>query len=261
MTQFGTQVQTKLHARFATAAALPTCTYSDAHGVLPTGTMGARLTASAVGALTVDGGTPVIDDVILVKDEVASLGNGPYIVANPGSATAKWQLRRHPQADESGQFEGMLVTTGPEGSTNASVTFLYSGVAAPVIGTDAITYATSLSSSGVVAALQTQVNNLFTAINIQSISTGGSTTMGVNTAINQYFAYISSGTLATYELIADDGTIDGQSLHLTFNHIITALTYTGANWGSAGLAVPTAAAANTQVIWVWDTTLKWVRVQ
>jgi hypothetical protein len=42
----------------------------------------------------------------------------------------------------------MIVTTGPEGTINASVVLLYSGGTDPVIGTDAITYTAPPASGG-----------------------------------------------------------------------------------------------------------------
>ena len=104
----------------------------------------------------------------------------------------------------------------------------------------------------------------YTAPNIIAAVSGGSTTAGTNLATSQNFLFISAGTMATYEIAADsgtDGTYDGQIIYHTFNNIVTALTYTGANWGSDGLAVPTAAAAGQCFGWVWDATHKWVRFQ
>jgi hypothetical protein len=86
----------------ATTAALPTCTY--ANGTLNPSFPGlnATLTANAAGSvLTVDGLTASTSNVplgtftrVLVKDQANKAHNGDYIVVNPGSATARWQLRR-----------------------------------------------------------------------------------------------------------------------------------------------------------------------
>lgn len=86
----------------ATTAALPTCAY--ANGTLNPSFPGlnATLTADAAGSvLTVDGLTASTSNVplgtftrVLVKNQANKAHNGDYIVVNPGSATAKWQLRR-----------------------------------------------------------------------------------------------------------------------------------------------------------------------
>jgi hypothetical protein len=86
----------------ATTAALPNCTY--ANGTLNPSFPGlnATLTADAAGSvLTVDGLTASTSNVplgtftrVLVKDQANKAHNGDYIVVNPGSATARWQLRR-----------------------------------------------------------------------------------------------------------------------------------------------------------------------
>lgn len=265
MSNFGSQIQTKIHARLATAAALATCTYTDASGVLPTSTLGAHLTASANGALTVDGVAAVADDPVLIKDQAATLQNGVYVVANAGSATSKWVLRRHRQAQASEQFEGMLVTTGPEGGTNPSVTFLYSGAAAPVIGTDAISFATSLSSSAAVAALQTEIDTLQTGDpGFGTITTGGAASITPTGPIT-VCALHAAGTLATFSLTLDDGTAPGQAIFFRMDAAITALTLIGTT-NTEALAQPTAIVANTTYIWVWDDgldggTLGWMRFQ
>jgi hypothetical protein len=86
----------------ATTTALPTCVY--ANGTLNPSFPGlnATLTADAAGSvLTVDGLTASTSNVpletftrVLVKNQANKAHNGDYIVVNPGSATAKWQLRR-----------------------------------------------------------------------------------------------------------------------------------------------------------------------
>ena len=86
----------------ATTTALPACTY--ANGTLNPSFPGlnATLTANSAGSvLTVDGLTASTSATplgtftrVLVKDQANKAHNGDYIVVNPGSATASWQLRR-----------------------------------------------------------------------------------------------------------------------------------------------------------------------
>lgn len=256
MTQFGTQVQTKLHARLATAAALPTCTYTDASGVLPTSSLGARLTATSAAALTVDGVTTAYDDVVIVKDQVAGLQNGVYVVANPGSTSSAWQLRRHDQAQESGQFAGMLVTTGAEGTANPSATFLYSGTVDPIIGTTAITFSGGSigANTSTVAALSADPQFFVPATTdtVAPLATGSTIECFINPA----------GTIAAMTLTLPTGAFKGQRLTANFTQIVTTLTVTNTNTDTKGLAQPTAATATSAFEWVWDSvSAKWNRVR
>jgi hypothetical protein len=74
-------------AQVATTAALPANTYANG-----TGGIGATLTATANGALTVDGYTPAVGDRILVKNEVAGANNGLYDVTQVGSGATPYIL-------------------------------------------------------------------------------------------------------------------------------------------------------------------------
>lgn len=57
------------------------------------------LTASANGALVIDGVTLVVGDRVLVKNQTAKTQNGIYTVTNIGGASAKWVLTRSWDAD------------------------------------------------------------------------------------------------------------------------------------------------------------------
>lgn len=76
------------NCRLATSAALPACSYQGS----PT----YRLTASANGALTIDGTTPVVGNRVLVKDETGTNAtrNGIYVVTQVGDAGNPWILTR-----------------------------------------------------------------------------------------------------------------------------------------------------------------------
>ncbi len=255
MTQFGTQVQTVLHARLATAAVLDTCTYADASGVLPTSTLGATLTKTTAGALTVDGVTAVADDAILVKDQASALQNGLYIVAKAGSTTQAWQLRRHPQAEDSAQFDGMLVTTGYEGTTNPSTTFLYSGAASPTIGTTSLTFASTTSANSPVITALNADPQFFVPTTGQTkviLATGTSIEVFINPA----------GTIAALTLTLPTGAYKGQRLTVNSTQIVTALTLDGAATDTKGLAQPTALTATSALEWTWDSaSAKWNRIR
>jgi hypothetical protein len=86
--------------RLATAGALPACVTAGS-GV------GKTLTASANGALTVDGCAVLVGDKILIKNQASSGDNGVYVVISAGSMSSAWQLMRQPGYDTTA-----TVTTG-----------------------------------------------------------------------------------------------------------------------------------------------------
>ena len=230
MSNFGSQEQTAVHVRLATAAALAACTYSDASGVLPTSTLGAKLVANSNGALTIDGVSAVVDDEVLVKDQSSTLQNGVYRVRSIGGTSSKWSLERSRLARSSEQFLGMLVTIGSEGTANPSGVFLYSGVSNPVIGTTAITYAhTGADLSGYATKTYVQDNaSLFVSAQptLSAIADGGSLTLTPLSGggMSNVYGLTCSGTIPAFTVVVPDGVVDGQVLELVCTHIITALT-------------------------------------
>lgn len=127
-----TGLDKKHSVRAATTGPLPASVAAGA-GV------GKTLTASANGALTVDGVTGFADlDTdgkvndpfavpattraarVLVKDEVTAANNGLYAVKARGSATTPWILVRAADADGAGEVTGSLYTWVDEGTVNAS---------------------------------------------------------------------------------------------------------------------------------------------
>jgi hypothetical protein len=111
-----------LVARLATTAALTPATVTQAGNVL---------TAGANGALTIDGQTVALNDVVLVKNEGTASRNGVYSVTRLGTGSVRWQLTRTTSADEVSASElrsGMDVrVTG--GSVNSGKVFYLSSPA------------------------------------------------------------------------------------------------------------------------------------
>jgi hypothetical protein len=81
----------------ASAAALPSCTYNNG-----TSGVGATLTATANGALTVDGVLTVANNRVLVKNQVSGAQNGIYVVTQVGTAGTPFILTRATDYDTSG---------------------------------------------------------------------------------------------------------------------------------------------------------------
>ena len=98
----------------ATTAALPANTYNNG-----TSGVGATLTATANGALSVDSTLTVATERILVKNEAAGANNGVYVVTQVGSAGTPYILTRATDFDSVGtgvdqidEGDFFLVTNG-----------------------------------------------------------------------------------------------------------------------------------------------------
>ena len=138
-------------ARVATAAVLsPTNTYANGSSGV-----GATLTATGVGVLTVDGQATVLGDRIIVKDEAAGLENGLYEVTTEGTAGVAYILTRVTDADVSAELDGAAVFA-QQGTTNADNAFVQT-VDNPTIGTTALAFSqftSSISLGGTPSTIQ-----------------------------------------------------------------------------------------------------------
>ena len=136
----------------ATTAALA-ATYANG-----TAGVGATLTASADGALSIDGQTPAVGERVLVKNQADGTQNGVYVVTNAGSAGSAFVLTRASDADNStpGSMEPGYFVWVAEGTVNAATGWVQTAVGtganeAIVIGTDGIVF-TQFSGAGTYTA-------------------------------------------------------------------------------------------------------------
>ena len=125
-------LDTKPSCRLATTADL-SVTYNN--GTLG---VGATLTATSNGALSVDSVTPSVADRILVKDQTTAAENGIYVVTTIGDGSTAFVLTRATPEDQPSELTGgsfVFVEEGTIGSNNG-YTFTHTG--APTFGTTAL---------------------------------------------------------------------------------------------------------------------------
>jgi hypothetical protein len=134
-------IAVKPSATVATAAALPSNTYSNG-----TSGVGATLTATANGALTVDGVAVAVSNNILVKNEVTTANNGLYVVTQTGNGSNPYILTRHIDMDQTGEFLGAMVAVEEFGSANQNSLWLCTPAVTVTVGTTAVPF-TQLNSS------------------------------------------------------------------------------------------------------------------
>jgi hypothetical protein len=209
----GLSVHTSVAA--ATTTALPTNTYSNGSSGV-----GATLTASSNGALTVDGYAVQTDDRLLIKNEATGANNGVYVVTNPGSSGAPYVLTRATDFDDSANITPDSYFFVEGGSTNAASGWLMTTSEPITVGTTVIVFTQFSSSSAYLAGMGlTLTDNTFALTNSSITIAGHPVSLGGSQALAA--SDLTNGTtgagdivLATAPTIASPtftGTVSGLS--------------------------------------------------
>ena len=127
------------NCNLATAAALPTCTYNNG-----TSGVGATLTATANGLLSVDSVAVVVGNRVLVKNQDTQSQNGIYSVTQIGSVSAPFILTRATDYDTPGStylnVDAGDFTLIVAGATNASTSWVQTTLQPITIGTTSLVF-------------------------------------------------------------------------------------------------------------------------
>jgi len=122
-------LDTKPSCRLGTTANL-SATYSNG-----TAGVGATLTATSNGALSLDGSTPSASDRILVKNQTDASENGIYTVTTVGDGSTAFVLTRATPEDQPSELSGGAFVFVEEGTLNANNGYVFTHTGAPTFGT------------------------------------------------------------------------------------------------------------------------------
>lgn len=122
---------------------LPLCYAASTSALIATydnGTngIGATLTGS-IGTFTIDGQTPPVNSVILIKDQLLSYQNGIYVLTDTGGIASAYVLTRSNRYDEPGEIQPGDIVAVEFGTVNSSTLWVQTETV-NVIGTDAILF-------------------------------------------------------------------------------------------------------------------------
>ena len=181
--------------------------------------VGATLTATSVGALSIDSHVPVLTDRVLVWQQTAGLENGIYVVTDTGSTTTPWILTRATDADNSpaGELQNGDFTFIQQGITYGGFGFILNTTGAITVGVTAINYVQFNAAQVITAGygLQELTPNVL-SVDPSVIATVASLSSYLTTA---------SAALTYYPLTNPSGYISG----ITSLDVTTALGYTPYN--------------------------------
>ena len=155
----------KPSTRVATTANLAVSYSNGTAGV------GATLTASSNGALSIDGVSPTTNDRILVKDQSTAAQNGIYIVTTVGDGSNPFVLTRATPEDQPAELSGGSFVFVEEGTANGDNGYVFTHTGAPTFGTTALDV-TQFSGAGQItagAALTKSGNQMDVAVDSSSI--------------------------------------------------------------------------------------------
>ena len=136
--------------------AKPSCKYGTTANLAATysnGTagVGATLTASSNGALSVDGSTPSVADRILVKDQSTAFQNGIYVVTTVGNGSTAFVLTRATPEDQPAELTGGAFVFVESGTANSDNGYVFTHTGAPTFGTTSLDVA-QFSGAGQITA-------------------------------------------------------------------------------------------------------------
>lgn len=207
-------VPSKEASKYATTTALATVTYYN--GVANDG-VGATLTGVGLGAITLDGNTPIVGDRLLVKNQASTFQNGIYTVTIVGTAGTVFVLTRALDFNQSIDIKTGASTYVTSGTTLAATTWDVSSADSPVMGTDAITFIQSAGPGSLIAGTGISITGVTVAVDSTIATLTGTQTLTNKTLTSPTLTTPALGTPASGVMTNVTGTATGLTAGLATN--------------------------------------------
>lgn len=203
-------------SRLATTTALPANVYNNGSSGI-----GATLTATSNGALSIDGVGVATSDQVLIKNEVAQADNGIYIVAQAGDGSHPYVLVRTSFFDQVSEMTAGTYTLITVGTANSGSSWILQS-SITTVGTDAIVF-NQFSSAPVASLAPPLLINPPLLTNIQGFVVTQSTPNGGSVAgpINLNVITVTDGTQAVTGTVDSFGQIANRTTGFQVNHLVT----------------------------------------
>jgi hypothetical protein len=227
--------------RLATTAVLPTCTYNNGSSGV-----GATLTATSNGALSIDSTLVVATNRVLVKDQASGAQNGAYVVTQAGDGSTPFILTRATDFDSAGsgvdQIDAgdfFLITAG---STNANTSWVQQTPLPITVGTTAIVFS-QFGASGTTYTAGTGLTLAGTVFSITSTavvaaSYGSASSVGTFTVNAQgQLTAAASTSIAIAGSQITSGTVDSGRITGAYSGITGVGTLTTGTWNATAISV------------------------
>lgn len=226
--------------RLATAGPLPTSTYNNGSSGV-----GATLTATANGALSIDSTLVVATNRVLVKNQVNGAENGVYVVTQVGNGSTPFILTRATDFDtpgpgvnqiDAGDF--FLITAG---STNANTSWVQQTPLPVIVGTTPIVFS-QFGAAGVTYTAGTGLTLTGTVFSITNTavaagSYGSASTVGTFTVNAQgQLTAAADAPIAIAGSQITSGTVGSAYLTGSYTGITGVGTLTAGTWNATTIA-------------------------
>jgi hypothetical protein len=238
ITQNNNTIVGKSNVKFATTTVLPANTYSNG-----TSGVGATLTATSNGALTVDGTALSLNDSLLVKNEATAANNGIYTLTTLGTGSVPYVLTRRTDFDASADISAGDEVLVVSGTVNTATIWYLSTAGTITTGTTAINF------------VQVSVtNNTETLTNknivkrLTSVATG--TSISINSDNSDIVSQTNTQSAGTLTVNNPTGSpVDCQLLAIRLKSTNAQTFSFGTQYrASTDLALPTVSSASSK----WD---------
>ena len=97
--------------------------------------VGATLTSTSNGAISIDGVSPIVNDRILIKDQTTATQNGIYIVSTIGDGSTAFVLTRATPEDQPAELSGGSFVFVEEGTIGGDNGYVFTHTGLPTFGT------------------------------------------------------------------------------------------------------------------------------